>query len=106
MRVASCSIRSRGQIELATLATLDFEVFDDGAVVGQMAHIEGDASADFSLERRFAPQDPERKLQRRQRTAAHQQQQRIHQRVAFDQGAIQIDAERPPGDFRRQLLHG
>ena len=99
-------IRAGRQIQLATLPTLDFEVFDDGAVVRQMAYVEGDASADFGFEGGFAAEDPERKLQRRQGAAAHQKQQRVHQGVTFDQGAIQIDAERPPRDFRRHLLQG
>jgi hypothetical protein len=71
-----------------------------------MADIEGDASTDFSFEGGFAAEDPEGKLQRGEGAAAYQQEQRIQERVAFDEGTVQVNAEGPAGDVRSQLLKG
>jgi hypothetical protein len=95
-----------GEIELASFAAFDFKIFDEDAVVRKVADVEGDAGADLSFDCGFATEEPEGKLQRVEGAAAHQEEQGVHEGVAFDQGAVQIDAERTPGHGGRQLLNG
>ena len=94
------------EIEFASLAAFGFQVLDDGAVVGQVADIEGNAGADFGLDGSFAAQEPERKPQHVEGAAAHQDEQGVHEGVALHQGAVQINAERAARHGRRQLLKG
>jgi hypothetical protein len=97
-------IRSGCQVKPAPFSSLHLQVFDQRTVVGQMPNIQRNSRAHLGFHRRLAAKKPHRQLKRGQRPVAQQQQQRIHESVALDQGAIQIDAQRPPGHLRCQLL--
>jgi hypothetical protein len=68
-------IRAGGEIELAALAALRHQVFEQRAVVGQVLYVQRDPRGDLALEVRLAAEGPERGLQRVERAAADEQKQ-------------------------------
>jgi hypothetical protein len=71
-----------------------------------MADIERDARPDFRFDDGFAAQEPEGEPQRIEGAAPEKYKQGVHQGVALDQSAVEVDAEGPARHLRRQLLNG
>jgi hypothetical protein len=87
-------IRPRGQKDAAAFAMLCFQPRPQRLIVGQVGRVEHHALGQPRLQVGFAARDPAGDAQRGRRIPAHQQQQRVDQRVALDQGAVQVDAQR------------
>jgi hypothetical protein len=70
-----------------------------------MRHIERDLGGDVGLESRFAAQDSGGQRQQTCRVRPRQNQKRVDESIGFDEGTVEIDAQRPQnleGCFRRR----
>jgi len=91
--IGKTGVRAGGEIELAAFAALGHEVFEQGAVVGQVLDIEGDAGGDFTLEIGFAAKCPQRGFEGVEGASTDEQQQRVDQSVGLDESAVKVHAE-------------
>ncbi len=96
------AVGTGGQVKQAPFAPLGFKKAQQCGVIGQARGVDFGTRGDFRLEVGLAAAQPQRQAPEFQRMAAEELTHAIHQGVGFDQGAIEIDAQRPlqPGDGR------
>jgi hypothetical protein len=101
--VGEDGIGAGGEVELPAEAALLLEVGEQGLVVGEVRDVELDAVADFAFQRGFAAGDPAGNAWQVGGVGADHEQERVDERVVFDEGAIEVDAERPAAGGVRLL---
>lgn len=92
--LAEAYVRSRCKTELATAGPLLLKKVEELAVVGQVGDVEFDVRGDECFESCFAAQQSAEQWKEEQGPGTSEDQERVNQGVGFDQGSIQIDAER------------
>ena len=90
---SEAAVRSGRQVKLAAEAVLFREVFEQLAVVGKVRRIQLNLRAHAGFQARLSALQPERGAQGAQRVRPNEQQKRIDQSVALDEGSVEINAD-------------
>ena len=91
--IGKARIGSGGEVDAAALSALLFEPCKQRAVVGEMGHVERNVIRDLRLQRGFAIEDPAEGFEGACRIGAQQDEQRIDQRIALDERAVEVNAQ-------------
>jgi hypothetical protein len=93
-----------GEVEFAATSVFLLQEVKELAVVGQVGSVERNVRCNEGFESGFAAQQSSGKPEEGLGVISSQCQKRVNQRVGFDQGAIEIDAERLGADGGRIWL--